>query len=115
VTGPARRAFIAQLLFGAVALAARHARAEADPGRVREDDPAAHSQGFRTDTTQVDEARYPRHSAGQRCGECQMFCARADGQGACSFYDGRLVPANGWCRNFAAITVTSLSAPPAVR
>jgi hypothetical protein len=97
-----RRTFILQLAVGTstIALATRVA---AEDERVTETDPYARSMGFRVDTSQVDQARYPRHATDQHCSKCQLFSGKAgEPLGPCSFYGGRLVPINGWCRNFKA-------------
>jgi hypothetical protein len=97
-----RRSFMTGVLAATVGVATLRTKAHAADGPVTEQDPAAHSQGFRADTTQVDETRYPAHSADQSCGACEMYCGRGDEPlGTCAFYDGRPVPSTGWCRNFA--------------
>ena len=60
------------------------------------------SVGFRLDTNQVDQVKYPRHeAASQQCSKCQLFSVKpGEPFGACSFYGGRQVPLGGWCRNF---------------
>jgi hypothetical protein len=68
---------------------------------LTESDPYAKSMGFRLDTTKVDKARYPRHTVEQNCKTCQLFSGKeGEPLGPCSFYGGRLVPPQGWCRNF---------------
>jgi hypothetical protein len=96
-----RRIFLMQLAAsGAGALSAR-AFAEGEPVRLTEDDPYAHSFGFRLDTANVDQAKFPRHDVSQHCSRCQLYKGKPEGPvGPCSFYGGRLVPINGWCRNF---------------
>ena len=77
----------------------------AEEERVTESDPYARSMGFKLDTAQVDKAKYPRHDpATQQCSKCQLYSGKpGDALGPCSFYGGRLVSPNGWCRNFKAI------------
>jgi High potential iron-sulfur protein len=102
---PNRRVFVLRVIAGSSALAAIAAGA-ADPEsneKLTEADPYAKSMGFRLDTNQVDQVKYPRHDAAtQQCSKCQLFSAKAAGDplGACSFYGGRQVPTGGWCRNF---------------
>jgi len=68
---------------------------------VTEADPYAKSMGFRLETANVDKVKYPRHDVAQHCSECQLYSGKAgEATGPCSFYGGRLVPVNGWCRNF---------------
>jgi hypothetical protein len=58
--------------------------------------------GFKLDTNKVDKKRYPRHDAAtQMCSKCQLYGGKPnDPLGPCSFFGDRLVPPNGWCRNF---------------
>jgi hypothetical protein len=83
------------LAFGRLALA------EGAKPALTEDDAYAKSMGFRLDTTTVDKAKYPKHTPEQKCSECQLYSgAPGDPTGPCSFFGGRLVPVDGWCRNF---------------
>jgi len=78
--------------------------ATAEEERVTESDPYAKSMGFRLDTNNVDQAKYPRHDVSQHCSVCQLYSgAPGDPLGPCSFYGGRLVAPTGWCRNFKAL------------
>lgn len=97
-----RRTFVMQVIAGTTALAASSARVAAEEEKVTEADPYAKSMGFRLDTNQVDQARYPRHDAAtQQCNKCQLYSGKpGDAYGPCSFYGGRLVSPNGWCKNF---------------
>lgn len=103
-SNPNRRTFVLKVLVGPAALAAT-ARAGAEEEKVTETDPYAKSMGFRLDTKAVDQARYPRHDpATQQCSKCQLYSGKAgDTTGPCSFFGGRLVSPNGWCRNFKAL------------
>jgi hypothetical protein len=72
----------------------------ANPGeRLSEADSYPKSMGFKLETKNVDNTRYPRHTTEQYCGRCQLFEGNAT-EGECSFYGGRIVPAGGWCKNF---------------
>ena len=95
-----RRSFVLHVLAGSAALSCAAAQAEEE--RVTEADPYARSMGFRLDTNQVDQAKYPRHDAAtQSCSKCQLYDGKTgEAWGPCSFYGGRLVSPNGWCRNF---------------
>jgi hypothetical protein len=96
-----RRVFILHAVVGASALAAASSQAADEAEKVTEADPYARSMGFRLDTSQADKVKYPRHDVTQKCSECQLFSGAAGAAlGECSFYGGRLVPVNGWCRNF---------------
>ncbi len=99
-----RRTFMFQIIAGSTALSALQARADDEAEKVTEADPYARSMGFRTDTAKVDQVKYPRHDATQHCSRCQLFSGKpGEPTGNCSFYGGRVVPINGWCRNFKAL------------
>lgn len=100
-----RRIFMLKLVASSTALAMTKAIAADEASeRVTETDPYAKSMGFRLDTNQVDQAKYPRHDATQHCAVCQLYSGKpGDPLGACSFYGGRLVAPTGWCRNFKAL------------
>jgi hypothetical protein len=96
-----RRTFMLRLVAGTAALAAAQARAAESNEKVTEVDPYAKSMGFRLATANVDKVKYPRHDVAQHCSECQLFSGKpGEPMGPCSFYGGRQVPINGWCRNF---------------
>lgn len=99
-----RRVFMLQLVAGTSALTAAQL-AHAEEEHVSESDPYAKSMGFRLDSHAVDQKKYPRHDvATQQCAKCQLFDGKPGAAfGACSFFGGRLVSPNGWCRNFKAI------------
>ena len=101
-----RRVFMLQLLCGSTALTAGAVRAAEAPvpvtdEKLTEADPYAKSMGFRLDSTKVDKARYPRHTLEQKCSSCQLFSGAPGAEwGPCSFFGGRQVNKDGWCRNF---------------
>jgi hypothetical protein len=96
-----RRTFTWCAIAGTAVLAATPARAADETEMVTEADPYARSMGFRIDTAKVDKVKFPRHDVSQHCSECQLYSGKpGDATGPCSFYGGRLVPNNGWCRNF---------------
>ncbi len=69
--------------------------------KLTETDAYARSMGFKIDTTKVDAKRFTRHTTEQKCSTCQLFSGKdGDEYGPCSFFGGRLVNRNGWCRNF---------------
>jgi hypothetical protein len=99
-----RRVFMLHTLAGASVIAAAHqAHAAAETEAVKETDPYPKSMGFRLNTADVDQVKYPRHTVEQHCSQCQLFKGAAGEQtGNCSFFK-RVVPVNGWCRNFKQV------------
>jgi hypothetical protein len=96
-----RRIFVLHVIAGGLAAGTGLVSAAEADERVTEADPYAKSMGFRLDTNQVDQAKYPRHDATQQCNKCQLYDGKpGEALGPCSFYGGRLVSVNGWCRNF---------------
>ena len=73
------------------------ARAQAN-AKVSEADPQAVALGYKDDTTKVDEKKFPKHTASQKCAGCQLFMAPATQPlGPCGVFGGKNVSANGWC------------------
>ena len=99
-----RRVFMLHTLVGASVLATeRQANAATDTDAVKETDAYPKSMGFRLNTADVDQTKYPRHTLEQHCSQCQLFKGNAGEQtGNCSFFK-RVVPVNGWCRNFKQV------------
>jgi hypothetical protein len=97
-----RRTFLFQVAIGASALGlSRLGIAEEAKPALTESDAYAKSMGFVLDTTKADQAKYPKHTVDQKCSNCQLFSGEPGAElGPCSFFGGRLVPVNGWCRNF---------------
>jgi hypothetical protein len=98
-----RRQFIGRLAIAASALSiAKTGLAEEEKKEaLAADDPYAKAMGFVLKTEDADSAKYPKHSTDQSCKDCQLWSgADADELGPCSFFGGRLVPRDGWCRNF---------------
>jgi hypothetical protein len=103
-SGPSgtRRVFMLHAVTAAAAVAVQGtALAEGDrPEPVKETDPYPKSMGFRLNTANVDQAKFPRHEITQKCSECQLFSRHgSEATGTCSFFK-RTVPQDGWCRNF---------------
>lgn len=98
-----RRVFMMQALAGSTVLAVQHPvhAQEARPTEaVKETDPYPKSMGFKLKTENVDRAKFPRHELTQKCSECQLYSGKPGEElGPCSFFK-RLVPPDGWCRNF---------------
>jgi hypothetical protein len=95
-----RRVFTLRVVAGTSVLGTGSLLAQTK-GPVTEDDPYAKSMGFRLNTANVDQVKYPRHEVTQKCSACQLFSGKeGEPTGPCSFYGGRIVPIDGWCRNF---------------
>jgi hypothetical protein len=101
-----RRVFMLRVITASSAFAAGHALAADEIKRsmekLTETDSYARSMGFKLDTKDVDQKRYKRHAVDQMCSNCQLFTPAdaGGGMGHCSFFGGRLVNENGWCRNY---------------
>jgi hypothetical protein len=66
--------------------------------RLEENDPQAVALGYRHDTTKVDKAKWPKHSADQKCSNCQLYTGKpTDATAPCSLFGNKLVAGNGWC------------------
>ncbi|HRQ66892.1 MAG TPA: high-potential iron-sulfur protein [Xanthomonadaceae bacterium] len=72
--------------------------ASASPPKLDESNPTAMALGYRHDTNEVDAAKYPNHSADQRCDNCNLIQG-PDGEEwrPCAIFPGTLVAAGGWC------------------
>jgi hypothetical protein len=91
-----RRIFLVQAAAFAAAIATR-ASAQGAP-KIDEADPQAAALGYKTDTTKVDEKKYPKHTADQKCIGCQLYQGKAtDASAACLIFGGKSVAGNGWC------------------
>jgi hypothetical protein len=94
-----RRVFMIRAAMGLSALLAE-ARSQAAYERISVDDPYTKSMGFRLNTEQVDQVKYPRHTVEQHCSRCQLWKGKdGDDYADCSFFE-RSTPRNGWCKNF---------------
>lgn len=72
--------------------------AQAAGPKVEETDPMAVSLGYKDDTTKVDEKKFPKHAATQKCNNCQLYQGAAtDALGGCPLFAGKQVAGNGWC------------------
>jgi len=103
-----RRVFMLHTLVGASVVAiAPQAYAGTETEAVKETDSYPKSMGFRLKTADVDQTKYPRHTLEQHCSQCQLFKGNAGEQtGNCSFFK-RVVPVNGWCRNFKQLNAAT--------
>jgi hypothetical protein len=101
-----RRTFFLKILAGSALIGAG-----ATPARAAEKlsptDAYARSMGYRLNTEEVDQAKYPRHTAEQSCQSCQLWNGGDKDLGNCSFFDGAITPKKGWCKNFKVKKATA--------
>jgi hypothetical protein len=97
-----RRVFMMRSLAGGCAALAAPALVHA-AAHVEESDEVAQSLGYRHDTKQVDDKRFPKHQASQHCASCSFFQgAPADEWGGCAMFGRKQISANGWCSAWAS-------------
>lgn len=92
-----RRTFMMSLVAGSGVLAAGAARAAAV---VSESDPQAIALGYKVNTKDVDQKKYPNHNISQHCGDCQLYQGKRDdakATGPCPIFGEKLVHQTGWC------------------
>jgi High potential iron-sulfur protein len=70
--------------------------------KVEETEPKATAIGYRHDSTKVDQARYPKHDAAQKCQNCLAWAPEkpTDEWGECDLMSDRMVNRNGWCSSY---------------
>lgn len=96
-----RRQFIILSATGLAAATTGQAFA-ADP-MLAETDAQASSLGYKADTTKVDKAKYPKHTATQVCSNCALYKGAANSAaGGCQLFAGKQVAGKGWCSAYAA-------------
>lgn len=64
---------------------------------VDENDPAAAALGYKADTSTVDAAKFPQHTAEQMCHNCQLYQGGDAEAGGCAIFPGKQVAGKGWC------------------
>jgi hypothetical protein len=94
-----RRVFFLKILAANVLLGTT-ARPAIAAEKLNPADPYARSMGYRLNTEEVDQVKYPRHTVEQHCQACQLWNGGDKEFGNCSFFDGAITPKNGWCKNF---------------
>ena len=101
MSNPSRRAFVMTVVAGGSALAASRVSAQAAPA-LSEADPQAAALGYKADSSKVDQAKYPAHTAAQVCGGCNFFQGKpTDASAVCQLFAGKQVSAKGWCSAYA--------------
>jgi hypothetical protein len=82
-----------------VLLWGRSARAN-DPPLLSLADPEAKKLHYTDDASKIDRSSNPAYIPGSKCANCNFF--RGSGAtGACSFFPGKAVNANGWCSGYS--------------
>lgn len=95
-----RRRFVGTLV--AAGTLAGTARSFAQPARVAEADEQAVALGYKHDTAQVDAAKYPKHTAAQRCSNCSFWQGKPeDAWAGCAMFGRKQVAGAGWCQVWA--------------
>ena len=64
---------------------------------VAETDTQAVALGYKANTAQVDQKKYPKHTAEQKCVNCQLYQSKSANDGSCAVFPGKLVAASAWC------------------
>lgn len=65
---------------------------------VDEKDAQAASLGYVADATKVNKTKYPKYTAEQHCGACQLYQGKAGAAaGPCALFPGKQVAMKGWC------------------
>lgn len=91
-----RRVFLFQALGASTAVLATEAMAQG--ARLDEKDPQAQALGYLHDSTKVDAKKFPKHSAAQKCNNCQLYAGKpTDAWAACPIFGGKQVAGPGWC------------------
>jgi hypothetical protein len=72
----------------------------AAPAKVDEKDSTAVALGYVSDAKRVDKKASPTYQSGASCSTCSWYQGKpADPAGGpCTFFPGKNVDANGWCR-----------------
>jgi hypothetical protein len=95
-----RRVFLLHVAAaGGTALCCGTARAAVK--KIEENEPKAVSLGYRNETAQVDEKRFPKHKATEHCSGCMAWLGKpADAWAECDLMADRMVANGGWCSSF---------------
>jgi High potential iron-sulfur protein len=94
-----RRVFMLQVIATGAAVASNPAAAAAK--KLEEADPKAVSLGYKHDSAQVDQKRFPKHTASEKCSNCMAFLGKpSDAWAECDLLTDRLVSVNGWCSSY---------------
>jgi hypothetical protein len=74
--------------------------ADSPAPKVNEKDSMAAALGYVSDAKRVDAQANPQFKAGSNCSNCSWYQGKSGdpGGGPCTFFPGKNVDANGWCR-----------------
>lgn len=97
-----RRSFVIHVVAASGAIAC--GQAMASPKRFEESESKAVSLGYKHDTAKVDKARFPKHSASEKCNNCMAWLGKAaDPWAECDLTADRLVANGGWCSSYVKV------------
>lgn len=95
-----RRRFMMQVAACGSLLAGTQAMAQA--AKLDEKDPQATALGYLHDTAKVDNKKYAKHEATQKCNNCALYQGKAtDAWGGCPLFGAKQVAGPGWCSAWA--------------
>ena len=95
-----RRSFMMQAAACGALLGSSQVMAQA--AKLDEKDAQAVALAYVADTTKVDQKKYAKHEASQKCGNCVLFQGKAaDAWGGCPLFAGKQVAGVGWCSAWA--------------
>lgn len=76
--------------------------ADAAPAKVNEKDSVAVALGYVSDAKRVDTKASPQYKPGSTCSNCSWYQGKPGDAagGPCTFFPGKNVDANAWCRMY---------------
>jgi hypothetical protein len=92
-----RRVFLARSVCGLAGIGLVVSGEVSAQPMVGEAEPQAAALGYKADTANVDQKRFPKHTAEQKCVNCLLYQPKTATAGGCSIFAGKLVPAAAWC------------------
>ena len=85
-----RRAFLATTVCGLAGIGVVTADDVTAQTLVAETDTQAVALGYKANTAQVDQKKYPKHTAEQKCVNCQLYQSKSADNGGCAIFPGKL-------------------------
>jgi len=88
------------LTLRALRVQAAESQPAASPAKLDEKDSTAKALGYVSDAKRVDPKANPTYQAGASCSTCSWYQGKPGDPagGPCTFFPGKNVDANGWCR-----------------